>query len=98
MAGLGILFLLLTIVLAAGSLICWILVLIKIFKDNVGLGIVGIICSLFAFIYGWIKAKEYGIQKLMVWWTLLVIASIVVQLLGLALGVAVAAARSAPPA
>ena len=40
------------------SLVCWIMTLIKIFKVNIGLGILGIICGLFAFIYGWIKAVD----------------------------------------
>ena len=67
-----------------GSLVCWIIVLIQIFKENVGLGILGIICGLFAFIYGWVKAAEYGIQKVMVWWTVFFLGSIVLQILAAA--------------
>jgi hypothetical protein len=70
----------LAILVGLGSLVCWIFVLIKIFQDgNVGLGIVGIICPLFAFIYGWMKANEYGIQKVMLIWTVLIVAGIAVN-------------------
>jgi hypothetical protein len=53
--------------------VCWILVLVKIFQnDNVWLGVLGIFCPLFAFIYGWIKSNEWAIQKIMGLWTALV--------------------------
>lgn len=68
------------ILLSAGSLVCWIIVLVQIFKRaGVGLGILGILCSLFAFIYGWVKAKEWGIQKLMIVWTILVVIGLPVS-------------------
>ena len=63
------------------SLVCWIMVLVKIFQDSVGLGILGIICGLFTFIYGWVKVREYGIQRLMLVWTLAIVAGIVLQVL-----------------
>jgi len=72
----GVLFTILTII----SLVCWIKVLILIFKRaGVGLGIVGIICGLFAFVYGWIKAGEWGIKKLMLVWSLITVISIPVS-------------------
>lgn len=62
------------------NLVCWIKVLIVLFsKAGVGLGILGIICSLFAFIWGWVKHKEYGLTKVMTVWTVAVVASIVVN-------------------
>ena len=64
------------------SLVCWVMILIKIFKENVGLGILGIVCSLFAFIYGWVKVKEYDAQKIMVVWTIATVVGILAQLLG----------------
>ena len=69
---------------AAGivSLVCWIMVLIPIFKENVGLGILGIICGLFTFIYGWVKAKEYNIQKVMLIWTIATVVTILAQIMG----------------
>lgn len=51
--------------------VCMIMVLVQMFKRaGAGLGIVGIItCGLAAFIWGWIKAKEFGLTKLMLGWT-----------------------------
>lgn len=71
-----------------GTLVCWVMVLIKIFKDNVGLGILGIICQLFAFIYGWVKAAEYGVKKIMLYWTILLIGGMVLWFIGVGLAAA----------
>ena len=92
MGALAVLFVVLYAACLIASLICWIMVLIKIFKDNVGLGILGIVCSLFAFIYGWVKAAEYGIKKVMLWWTILVVLAIVCIILATVLGGVAAAA------
>ncbi|MBN2415221.1 hypothetical protein JXO52_05240 [bacterium] len=63
-----------------GSLICFILVLIKLFKkQGVGLGILGIICALYTFIWGWIHAKKQGIQNIMLIWTILIVLGIVIN-------------------
>ena len=64
------------------SMVCWILVLIKIFKQaGIGLGILGIICPLFVLIFGWIKSKEWGIQEIMLIWTILLIVGIVLNVM-----------------
>lgn len=66
-----------------GSIVCWILVLVKIFqKGQIGLGIVSIICGIVAFIYGWMKATEWKIQNVMLIWTACIVAGIVFNLLG----------------
>ena len=64
--------------LGLGSLVCLILVLIPLFKENVGLGILGIICGLFTFVWGWVKAKEKGLTKIMTIWTILWVATMLV--------------------
>ncbi|HEY2587819.1 MAG TPA: hypothetical protein VGI81_18890 [Tepidisphaeraceae bacterium] len=70
----------LAILIGLGSLACWILVLVKIFQaGQIGLGILGIICPLFTFIYGWIKADQFGIRQIMIIWSVLVLANIVVS-------------------
>jgi hypothetical protein len=52
------------------SLICWIMVLIKMFQNQGALhGILGIICGLYAFIWGWMNAKRYGLSNIMIGWT-----------------------------
>jgi len=62
------------------SVVCWIMVLVKIFQSgSVGLGILGIICGLFAFIYGWMKADEYGIRNVMLTWSIAIAVDVVVQ-------------------
>ena len=70
----------LAILVGLGSLVCWIIVLIKIFQESVGLGILALICPLFAFIYGWTKVGQYGIQNLMVAWTILIVVGIVLNI------------------
>jgi hypothetical protein len=61
------------------SLICWIYILVKTFQaGKIGLGILGIICGLFAYIYGWAKAAEFHARAVMVIWTLSIIGSAVI--------------------
>ena len=68
-----------------GSLVCFILVLIKLFqKEGVGLGILGIICALYTFIWGWINHKIQKITNIMLIWTILII---IAMILNFALGV-----------
>ncbi len=64
------------------SLVCWIMILIKIFNESIGLGILGIICGLFAFVYGWVKVKEYNCKNVMMAWTAAFIVTIVANALG----------------
>ena len=58
-----------------GYLICWILVLIKQFKDAGPVhGIIGIItCGIWTFIWGWMNASRLNIRNIMLIWTLLII-------------------------
>ena len=68
-----------------GCVICAIIVLIKLFQEE-GLlkGILGLICGLYTFIWGWMNANRLGIRNIMMIWTLLLIIAIV---LNFALGV-----------
>ncbi|MBN2432826.1 MAG: hypothetical protein JXQ27_15235 [Acidobacteria bacterium] len=77
----------LMIALGLTMLVCWIMVLIQMFKVQGALhGILGIICSLYAFIWGWMKATELKLKNVMLAWTgalvlyiiLMVIYSVVV--------------------
>lgn len=63
-----------SMLLGIGSLVCWIMTLIKMFQDEekggVGSGIVGVICGLWAFIWGWQNhARHEGHKKIMMIWT-----------------------------
>lgn len=64
------------------SLVCWIMVLIKIFKENIGLGILGIFCGIFTFVYGWVKVSQYNIKNVMMAWTIALVVLILSQALG----------------
>ncbi len=71
---------LLALAIGLVSIICWIKVLIVIFnKAGVGLGILGIICPIFTFIWGWVKNAEYGLKKIMLIWTIATGASFVLN-------------------
>jgi hypothetical protein len=69
------------------SFVCWIMTLIKIFKSNVGLGILGIVCGLFAFIYGWVKTEEYQNKKVMIVWSAAFLFSLLLNIVAAVLGV-----------
>lgn len=66
-----------------GCIICLIMVVIKMFQEQGALhGILGIICGLYAFIWGWINSDRLGIRNIMLIWTLLIIVSVVLGYLG----------------
>jgi hypothetical protein len=75
-------------IISIASLVCYILVLVKMFQNGqTGLGIACILLTcvcgigaLIAFIYGWIKSGEWGIRNVMIAWTVLIIASIVLSI------------------
>jgi hypothetical protein len=73
--------LVLAIVASLGSIICWIIVLTKLFPaEGVGKGILAIICALYAFIWGWQKKDEHGIQTVMMVWSVLVVLGIILNI------------------
>ena len=66
-----------------GSLVCAIIVLVKLFQEKGALhGILGFICGLYTFIWGWMNAGRLGIKNIMMIWTLLIILYIVFGALG----------------
>ena len=57
-----------------------IMVLIKLFqKEGILKGILGLICMLYTFIWGWMKAKELDLTKVMWVWTGVIILSILIN-------------------
>lgn len=77
----------LSVVIGIGSLICFIMVLVAMFQNGAnGLGIacaVLILCGigpLIALIAGWINAKAWRIEKLMLIWTVLIVAGIILNI------------------
>lgn len=76
------------------SIICWIKVLIALFKkEGAGLGILGLLCSIYAFIWGWMKSKELGLKKTMIVWTLAIVGSVVLWFVAIAGAVGIAASN-----
>ena len=65
-----------------GNLVCLIIVLTKLFpKEGVGMGILGIICGLYTFIWGWQNADAQGIKNVMIAWSFFFGLNIVVNVL-----------------
>ncbi len=64
-----------------GSLICFIIVLIKQFQ-NAGVvhGIIGIVtCGIWTFIWGWMNAGKLGLRNIMLIWTALWLLAIILN-------------------
>ena len=72
---------LLGMVCGLGSLICFIIVLIKQFQNAGAVhGIIGIItCSIWTFIWGWMNSGKLNIRNIMLIWTALWILSIILN-------------------
>lgn len=75
----------LQMLVGTGSLVCFILVLVQMFQHGetgVGIACIVLLClcgigSLVAFVYGWLRADRWRIRNLMMVWTALWIAGIV---------------------
>ncbi|HSF44012.1 MAG TPA: hypothetical protein VLT87_29755 [Thermoanaerobaculia bacterium] len=66
--------------IAAGlvSLVCWIMVLIKMFPAEGALkGILAIICGLYAFVWGWMNATRFNLKTIMLIWTVAILISVI---------------------
>ncbi len=62
------------------SLVCWIMTLIQMFqKESIVLGILGILCSLWAFIWGWMNTAKTGQKNIMLIWTIAIIVTVIFQ-------------------
>jgi Flp pilus assembly protein protease CpaA len=58
------------IILQLASLVAAILVLVKLFQTKGALhGILGLICGLYTFIWGWMHAGDLKLKNLMIIWT-----------------------------
>lgn len=67
--------------LVLASLIPFIIVLIKLFEEKGVLhGILGLICGLYPFIWGWMNATGLDIKNIMWLWTGLIIASVALNM------------------
>ncbi|MBN1993335.1 MAG: hypothetical protein JW953_11600 [Anaerolineae bacterium] len=70
----------LAIIVGIGSLVCWIMVLIKLFQEKGVLhGILGIICALYPFIWGWMNVTRLNIKNVMIVWSVCVVLGIILN-------------------
>ena len=70
----------LAMLVGIGSLICFIIVLIKLFQNEGALkGILGLICGLYTFIWGWMNSDRLGIRNIMLIWSILILVSLVLN-------------------
>jgi hypothetical protein len=64
----------LVLLVLLAAIVVQILVVVKMFQNAGALhGILGLICGLYAFIWGWMNANKLGIKNLMLIWTALLI-------------------------
>jgi hypothetical protein len=69
-------------IVAIVNLVLAIMVLIKLFQnEGAGKGILGIICLLYTFIWGWMKHKELALTKVMIGWTACIIVQMILSTL-----------------
>jgi len=60
------------------AIVCQILVVVKMFQNAGALhGILGLLCGLYALVWGWMNADKYGIKNLMLAWTGLLILYVI---------------------
>jgi hypothetical protein len=57
-------------------------VLIKMFQSEGALkGILGIICAIWAFIWGWMNAGRFNLKNIMLIWTIAIIISVIANVM-----------------
>lgn len=70
----------LAIITSLVSLGCFIMVLIKLFQEKGVLhGILGLICALYTFIWGWMNVDRLGIRTIMLVWTAVFVLGIILN-------------------
>ncbi len=66
-----------TVIVAIVNLVCFIIVLIKLFaEEGAGKGILGLICGIYTFYWGWQNADRQNIRTVMTVWTVGVVLSL----------------------
>jgi hypothetical protein len=70
----------LSLLLSLVALGLGIFVLIRLFqREGVLKGILGLICMLYTFIWGWMKAKQENLTNIMIAWTVIIIINIILS-------------------
>ena len=72
----------LALLVGLGSLVCLIIVVIKLFQEKGILhGILGLLCGIYTFIWGWMNAGRLNIRNLMLIWTVLIVLGIILNMM-----------------
>jgi hypothetical protein len=83
----GMIFSLLAMVCGLASFVCAILVLIKLFTAEGPIkGVLGILCGIYTFVWGWQNANRFNLRQVMQIWTIAFIAYLVCIALMMATG------------
>ena len=68
--------------ISLACLVPFVMVLIKLFQQKGVLhGILGIICALYTFIWGWMNATTLNIKNIMLLWTGLFVAAMILNMI-----------------
>lgn len=72
----------LAMLVGLASFVCFIIVLIRQFRDGGVLhGVIGIItCGIWTFIWGWLNAGRLNIRNIMLIWTVLIVIGVVLNI------------------
>jgi hypothetical protein len=66
-----------------GAIVCQIIVIVKMFQTaGVVQGIIGLICGLWAFIWGWMNSDKVGKNVMLAWTALIVLYAVLAGLSG----------------
>ncbi|MHA2402541.1 MAG: hypothetical protein ACXADH_06070 [Candidatus Kariarchaeaceae archaeon] len=59
---------------------CFIYILIKLFsEEGVWRGILGIICAIYTFIWGWMNIEDERIRNIMVVWSICIVIGLIIR-------------------
>jgi hypothetical protein len=72
----------LAVIFGLVNLACLILVLIKLFQEKGALhGVLGLICGLYTFIWGWMNVDRLNIRNIMIAWSVCIVVAIILNVL-----------------
>ena len=71
-----------SLIAGVGSLICLIVVLMKLFsQEGTMKGFLGLLCALYAYAWGWIHQDDQNLMDVMFIWTICILLGIVANLM-----------------
>ena len=65
------------------SFVMGLVVLIRLFqRKGILHGILGLICMIYTFIWGWMNAKKENLNTIMIVWTVIIVINIIIAVMG----------------